>query len=188
VSVRCQAPLDDGLLADYWLGDAPAEEEERVEEHLLGCAACSGRLRALAAIGDGVRRLARGGAFDVVVGASFVEEAARLGLRVREYRVPAGGRVECTVTPDDDLLISRLQGDFRDVARLDLVTQVEGFPQQRVEDIPVDPSAPEIVLSGAMPLLRALGETVVRMRLLAPEPGGDRLVGEYTFAHTPHAG
>ena len=188
MSVRCAGPLDDGLLADYWLGDTPAAEQDRVEEHLLGCAECSGRLRALAAIGDGVRRLAHGGAFDVVVGPSFVEDAARRGLRIREYRVPAGGRVQCTVTPDDDLMISRLQGDFQGVTRLDLVARVEGFPDQRVEDIPVDPSAPEVVLSGAMPMLRALGQTVVRLRLLAPEPDGDRLVGEYTFAHTPHAG
>jgi hypothetical protein len=188
VSARCEAPLADGLLLDYWLGDTPTAEEERVEEHLLGCGACSARLRALATIGDGVRRLACGGAFDVVVGPSFVEEAARLGLRVREYRVPAGGRVECTVTPEDDLMISRLQGDFRGVARLDLVAQVEGFPDQRMEDLPVDPSAPEIVLSGAMPMLRALGRTAVRLRLIAPGLDGDLLVGEYTFAHTPHAG
>ena len=37
----------------------------------------------------------------------------RQGLRVREYRVPAGGRVDCTVTADDDLLVSHLEGDFR---------------------------------------------------------------------------
>jgi hypothetical protein len=187
VSSRCPAPLGHELLTDYWFGDASAADAESVEEHLLGCGECSGRLRQLLAIGEAVRRLAHRGAFELVVARSFVDDAARRGLRVREYRVPSGGSVHCTVAPEDDLLVSRLQGDFRGIARLDLVAQVEDLPEHRVEDIPVDPSAPEILVSGAMPALRALGPCVVRMRLVAPEPDGDRLVGEYTFHHTPHA-
>jgi hypothetical protein len=36
-----------------------------------------------------------------------------------------------------------------------------------------------------MPALRALASSTTRLRLLAREPCGDRLVGEYTFVHTP---
>ena len=125
------------------------------------------------------------GAFGVVVSPSFLETASRQGLRVREYRVPAGGRVACTVTTEDDLLVGRLQGDFRDVSRLDLVVQVEDGPEHRIEDLPISPSSPEVILAQAMPALRALGSSTIRMRLLASEPEGDRVVGEYTFAHTP---
>jgi hypothetical protein len=35
-----------------------------------------------------------------------------------------------------------------------------------------------------MPEIRALGSRVSRLRLLAHDAGGDRLLGEYTFAHT----
>jgi hypothetical protein len=59
-------------------------------------------------------------------------------------------------------LVSYLQGDFRGVSRLDLVAQ-------------------------AMPALRALPSSTMRMRLLAREAEGDRLIGEYTFAHTARA-
>ena len=134
---------------------------------------------------DGLRRLAHQGAFQVVVSPSFLETAGRRGLRIREYSVPPGGRVACTVTAEDDLLVSRLQGDFSGVTRLDLVAQTEGQPEEHAYDLPVDPSAHELIVAQAMPAMRALGSSVVRLRLVAPEPTGDRVLGEYTFAHTP---
>jgi len=49
----------------------------------------------------------------------------------------------------------------------------------------VSASARELIVAQSMPYLRAMGSSVTRIRLLAHEAGGDRLVGEYTFAHTP---
>jgi Putative zinc-finger len=183
----CSEPLDLATLVDYWFGDLDGPDLDRVEEHLLECDACGSVMRSLMATGDGVRRLAREGAFGVVVSPSFLETASRQGLRVREYRVPAGGRVDCTVTPADDLLVSYLEGDFRGVSRLDLVVQVEDGPEHRVFDLPVSPASPELIVAQAMPALRALPSATMRMRLLAREGEGDRLVGEYTFAHTASA-
>lgn len=188
MNARCPEPLGLPALIDYWLGDLGEPEEEGVEEHLLGCEACSADLRWFVAVGDGVRRLARQGAFSVVIGPSFLEAASRQGLRIREYTVPPGGRVACTVTAEDDLLVSRLQGDFRGVPRLDLVVQVQGGSEQRVEDLPVGPSSSELILAQSMPALRALPSGIMRLRLLAHEHGGDRLLGEYTFDHTRHGG
>jgi hypothetical protein len=183
----CREPLDLATLVDYWFGDLDGSDLDRVEEHLLECDACGSALRSLVATGDGVRRLAREGAFGVVVSPAFLETASRQGLRIREYRVSAGGRVACTVTADDDLLVGRLQGDFRGVSRLDLVVQVEDGPEHRVFDLPVSPSSPEVIVAQAMPALRAMPSSTMRMRLLARESEGDRLVGEYTFAHTASA-
>jgi hypothetical protein len=187
VSTRCPEPLDTGVLVDYWFGELSALEQDRVEEHLMECPECGRVLRDLAAIGEGVRRLTHRGAFHVVVSLSFLEEASRRGLRVREYRVPPGGGVACTVTAEDDLVVARLQGDFSGVTRLDLVAQTEGLPEERVLDLPVPPSARELLVAQSMPVLRGMGSCVTRMRLVACEPGGDRLLGEYTFAHTPSA-
>jgi hypothetical protein len=181
----CPEPLDLATLVDYWFGDLDGPDLDRVEEHLLECDACGAVLGSLMSTGDGVRRLAHQGAFTVIVSPSFLETASRQGLRVREYRVPAGGRVACTVTADDDLLIGRLQGDFRGVSRLDLVVQFEDGREHRVFDLPVSPSSPEVIVAQAMPAVRALPSSTTRMRLLAREGEGDRLVGEYTFAHTP---
>jgi hypothetical protein len=184
VSPGCAKPLDGRALVDYWFGELLASELDRVEEHLLECAQCSRDLSELVAIGDGVRRLAHQGAFQVVVSPAFLETAGRRGLRIREYSLPPGGRAACTVTAEDDLLISRLQADFRGVTRLDLVALTEGHPEQRFEGLPVDPAAPELILAQAMPAMRALGTALVRLRLVVPEPTGDRVLGEYPFAHT----
>lgn len=185
MSTGCQRPLDLETLVDVWFKEGPARDEERVEEHLLGCDECSGRLRALATLGEGVRSLAREGAVQLVVTPSFLEHAAREGLRTREYRVASGERVDCTVTPEDDLLVSRLVADFTGVSSVDVVTEVVGRGEHRVEDVAVSPDASELILAQAMPAMRALGPSLVRMRLFAHEEAAERLLGEYTFAHTP---
>lgn len=185
MSAGCEQPLELGTLVDFWFKEGSAPDEERVEEHLLGCDECSGRLRALVTLGRGVRRLAHEGAVQVVVTPSFLERAARDGLRTREYLVAPGEQVACTVTPEDDLLVSRLQADFRRVSRLDVVSEVEGRGEHRIEDVPVSTDATELILAQAMPAMRALGRAVVHVRLLARDEANERLLGEYTFAHTP---
>ena len=181
----CERPLDLATLLDYWFGDAAPPEQDRVEEHLVECGACSGQLRSFVALGDAIRRVAREGAVQVIVTPAFLATAAREGRRTREYRVLPGGRVDCTVTPEDDLLVGRLQADFEGVSRLDVVSDWEGRPEERIEDVPVRPDAGELIVAQPMPALRALGPSVLRVRLLAHEETGERLLGEYTFAHSP---
>jgi hypothetical protein len=183
MSVRCGRPLGLAALLDYWLDREPPDDA--VEEHLLACDSCSGRLQELVSLGDGVRRLAREGVVAMVVTPSFLARAAQEGLQTREYRVPPGGRVDCTVTREDDLLVGRLQGDFRGMTRLDVVAATEGGTELRIEDVPIGPEATELIVAQAMPAMRLLGRSRHRYRLLAHDPGGDRLIGEYTFDHTP---
>jgi len=114
-------------------------------------------------------------------------ESLRSG-RVREREHLPGGSVACTVTPEDDLLLTRLEADFNGVSRLDVVSNWEGGPEQRLEDVPVSPDARELIMAQAMPALRALGHTVLRVRLVAQEERGERLLGEYTLAHSPTRG
>jgi hypothetical protein len=187
--VACAAPLDLAALLDYWLGELAPEAEERAEEHLLGCAACSERLGDLAALAGGVRRLATLGVVRAVVTSAFLERLAAEGLRVQEYRVAPGGSVACTVTPRDDLVAARLTADLRGAGRVDLVQcDAAGREQARLADIPVEGSAEEVVLLERMDHLRALPASVTLMRLVAPGAAGERVLGEYTFVHTPTAG
>jgi hypothetical protein len=184
VSAACTQPIAPEALLDYWLGDGNASAVDAIEEHLLGCGSCSSRLRGLVALGEGVRRLAREGAVEVVVTESFLDYAEEQGLRTREYRVSPGGRVDCTVTAHDDLLVSRLQADFGGVSRLDVVAAQEGSPMRRLEDVPVSPDATELIVVQCMPMVRPLGRCRLVVRLLSQERGGERLVGEYTFDHS----
>lgn len=181
----CESPLPLATLEGYWFGELPVPESERVEEHFFACAGCGARLRALAALGEGVRRLAGEGAVPLVVGPCFLEAASRAGLRTREYSVPPGGRVACTVKLQDDLLVGRMRADFRGVSRLDVLVEMPGQPGQRIEDVPVSPDASELILLQAMPAARALGRAELHIRLVAREGGLERVLGDYTFDHAP---
>jgi hypothetical protein len=182
----CAEPLDLVALIDYWLGDLGPDEEAPVEEHLLGCAACSERTADLVALAGGVRRLATLGVVRAVVTAAFLRRLADEGLRVREYRLAPGGRVACTVTPPDDLVAVRLTADLRGARRVDLVEcDADGREEGRLEDISISASAQEVILLERIDVVRALPACVLRMRLDAPEADGERLLGEYTFVHTP---
>ena len=176
--------LSTEALEDYWFGDLPETEADTAEGHLLECASCSARLEDLLRLRAGVREMVRTGRVPVVVGPSFLGAAAREGLRVREYAVGPGERVACTVTPDDDLVVSRLRADLRGVPRVDLIAEPEEGPAVRAEDVPFDAASGEVVVAQSTPILRALPTSTFRMRLVAPATdGGQRLLGEYPVAH-----
>lgn len=185
VAGGCRTPLELPALVDYWFGELSEAAAERVEEHLFACDGCGSELRALVSLGDGVRRLAHRGAVSMVVTPSFLEATSRAGLRTREYAVSPGGRVACTVTATDDLLISRMRADFTGVSRLDVLARAEGQPEARIEDIPIRQDAEELIVAQSMPWVRALGPTLLRFRLVARDGSAERVLGDYTFEHTP---
>ena len=183
MSQACASPLDVATLVDYWFDESADSDLDHIEEHLLGCDACSRRLQALATLGEGVRRVAREGRIQVLVAPSFLDTAAREGLKLREYRLAPGDRVACTITPEDDLVFARVTADFHGVSRLDLTASIDGGPEERIEDVPVGDDTRELVVLQSTPFLRGMKHEVMRMRLVSVEAGGDRLLGEYTFAH-----
>ncbi len=183
---NCPNPIDAAVLADYWTAALPASEEETVEEHLLGCDACGERLREVIALAEGVRNLAREGSLRVVVSEAFLERAAQEGLRIRQYAPPPGGGVQCTVTPEDDLVIGRLAAKLEGAKRVDLsICDGQGTEQLRLSDIPVNPRAGSVIVQESINFLKAAPTSTMIMRLVTvDEAGGDHLLGEYTFNHT----
>lgn len=169
-------------LVEYWFGE---RDDEALEEHLLGCAECTARLEELAALGAGIRAAFRSGALRAVLPRAFLEALKREGLRLREYRVPPGGSVNCTLLADDDFVVSRLQAPLAGVERVDLVIGEPGGPDATYEDIPFDPAAGEVLVVPSAAALRALPAHTARMRLFAVGAGGKKPLGEYTFVHTP---
>ena len=96
-------------LLDYWFGDTDEAATEAIDAHLFGCDACGMQLDRIAALAQGVRAAFAAGSLGVVVSPRFVDRLAERGLRVREYRVPLNGSVNCRVAREDDVLVSRLQ-------------------------------------------------------------------------------
>jgi hypothetical protein len=173
---------DRATLVAYWLGELDESQEAAIEEHYLGCAECSAQLAEVEALADGVRRAFAGGLIRAVVTPRFVEQLRSRGLRLREYRVPCNGSVNCSVAPEDDVLLSRLQVPLDGVERVDLIVG-----DRRFEDVAFDAASGEVVVAPSIAYIRTMPAYRNVMRLVAVEAGGERVLGEYTFHHSPHS-
>jgi hypothetical protein len=185
-ALSCQSPLEWDALIAYWLGELNPDDELRTEEHYLGCAECSRRLELLIAIARDVRELIKISGVNMVITDRFVRRLAARGLKVREYRIPVNGSVNCTVTPDDNFVLGRLLAPLDQVQRLDMVyVDSEGKSEMRLEDIPFIPESGAVVFSTRIEALRALPACTIRVRLLDVADHSERTLGEYTFNHAP---
>jgi hypothetical protein len=184
--MSCPKPIDAAVLADYWLAALAQPEEEATEEHLLGCDQCGARLREVISLVDGVRKIAREGSVRMVVSDSFLKRASEEGLRVRQYTLPTGGGVQCTVTAEDDFLVARLAANLTGAKRIDLCFCDErGAEQLRLPDIPVHSESSEIIYQESITFAKALPTSKLIARLVTfDEAGAEHLLGEYTFNHT----
>jgi hypothetical protein len=180
----CIRAIPTSALLAYWMGETVAEEAS-LEEHLMACAHCSARLETLVRLGQGIRRATRSGNFHGVLSAPFVEALRQDGMRIREYRLQPNSSVACTVTPDDDLVVSYLSAPLRDVQHLDLVFEdLVAGRALRMTDVAFDPATEEVVLAPNITELRAFDTGRRRARLIAVQDGVERELGSYTFDHT----
>lgn len=113
---------------------------------------------------------------------AIVDRLRAKGLRVREYRIPPNGSVNCSVAPADDLVIGRMEAPLRGVSRVDAIVLYEG--QIRLADIPFDAESGEVVLAPSIAHLRTLFAHREVVRLVAVEAGEERVPEEYTFNHS----
>ena len=184
--MNCTTPIDAATLADYWLAAIRDQEEEAVELHLLSCDQCGDRLREVIALAEGVRKLACAGSLRMIVSETFRKSVEEQGLRVRQYNLPAGGSVQCTVTAEDNVLFACLAANLSEAKRVDLcLCDPSGAEQLRLEDIPIDAGASAVVFQESMTFAKTLPTTQMIARLVAFDAtGAERLLGEYTFNHT----
>ena len=186
---HCATPIEVERLVAWWLGELPAAADAPIEEHLFACAYCTRRLEELAALASGIRAAVRGGAVHAVISQPFLEYMKGQGMRIREYRLAPGERVACTIGASDDAVVSRLQVPLAGVTRVDAVQSLDlgdgRLQQWRLEDVPFDPKADEMLSLPSAAALKKLPAHTFRVQLVAVDAAGERSLGEYTFAHTP---
>ena len=181
---KCTAPIEFSALTEYWLDELDEAAGARIDEHLFGCQECSAKLDEIIALTGGVRAAFRRGTVRAFVTEAFVRRLAEHGVRLREYRVPHNGSVNCTVAPADEVLVARLQAPLTDVTRLDAHSYIGDAQPEVFRDIPFDPASGEVVLTPKIAHLRAAPSHLSRVRLVAVDANGERVVGDYTFNHT----
>ncbi len=180
----CHAPLGYPELVAYWIGELDEAAQARVEEHLLGCGQCSDRLAGLIALGGAVRKAFAQGAVRAFVTDAFVRRLIEQGMRLREYRVARNGSVNCTVAREDDYVVAHLEAPLEGVTRVDAISCIADAPAEVLRDIPFDAASGEVVTLPPMARLRAMPSHQQRVRLVAVDETGERVLGEYTFNHS----
>lgn len=154
----------------------------------MGCAHCTRRLEGLAATAEGIRAAVKRGALGLSLTPRFLQAMKDMGLRIREYPAAPGETINCTITAQDDAVVSRLKAPLAGVGRLDALhsVEIEGrFERWRDEDVSFDREAGEVLLLPAAANLRKMPAHIWRMQLVAMDEAGERQLAEYTFAHTP---
>lgn len=182
----CAAPLTLPVLLEYWFGELAPDREQPMEEHLLACNHCANRLREIVNLGSAIRSSFQRGEIAAVISLTFVEKMKVEGLRLREYAVPCGGSVQCTISAADDAVVAYLQAPLEGVKRLDLLLLNErGEPPVKLLDIPFDPAVGEILFCPSASVLKTMPAHTDRIRLVAVDESGEHTIGDYTFIHTP---
>jgi hypothetical protein len=181
----CNAPMALAALVEYWLGELDKTAEGKIDEHLLGCSGCSEMLAELVGLARGIRTAFREGAVHAFVTDAFVKGLAEQGVRLREYRVVHNGSVNCTVAPEDEVIVARLEAPLAGVSRLDAISYTStDAPAEISRDIPFNATSGQVVFTPKTAQLRLMPSYQHRVRLVAVDASGERVVGNYTFNHT----
>lgn len=170
-------------LADYWTADLPPEALERLEAHVFECASCARLLADAESLRHGVVMLVRAGAFQAFVTDALLNRLSRDGVRVRTYSLGPGESVACAAWEGDDVILTRLRGDFTGVTAVEAVMRLEsGEEIGRSGDVPVSPGATELLLALPGSMIREAPAIPMRLTLRAQVPH-ERVLAEYTFDH-----
>lgn len=183
--MTCPHLIEFGTLVEYWLGELDEGAERPIEEHLLGCDACGARLDEIISLSSGIREAFERGAVHAFVTEGFVQGLARRGVRLREYSVPRNGSINCTVHPEDQLLVARLEAPLEGVSRVDAIRGGDA-PAHVFRDIPFDPRSGAVVLTPKIAVLRGMPSHCAQVRLVAVEGDTQRVIGDYTFMHSQY--
>lgn len=186
---RCGDPIGLETVTAYWLGELDAGAETAVESHYFGCAYCSAHVAAIARIAAGVRAGLRDGLVRAMITPPFLAFMKAQGMRIREYRLRPGGLVACTIRAEDDAVVGHMEADLDGVTRVDAVERLDlgdgRVTRWRVEDVPFDAAAGEVMTLPSAAGLRTMAAHTLHVELVAVGEGGERSLGAYTFAHTP---
>ena len=181
---NCKTPIEFSALIEYWLDELDEAAEARIDEHLFDCQECGAKLDEIIALAGGVRTAFGQGAIRAFITDAFVKRLAEQNMRLREYRVPRNGSVNCSVASEDEVVVARLEAPLDGVARLDAHSYFGDAQPEVFRDIPFDPVSGEVVLMPKLAHLRVAPSHLYRVRLVAVDASGEREVGGYTLNHT----
>ena len=174
-----------GELADYWTSDITPDDADQIETHVFDCERCARMVAEADRLRAGIGTLARSGNIQAFVTDAVLNRMARDGVRVRYYALNPGESVRCAVWSDDDVLVTRLRGNFAGVESVDAdLTLDSGEEWAHTSDIPVPAGATELVMALPAAVVRTAPNSPMRLRLRASSgTPQEEVLAEYVFQH-----
>jgi hypothetical protein len=145
VNARCSSPLAFETLVAYWAGDLEPNESDAVEEHVMGCAACTESSARVAAVTEAIRAQ-----IPPILSRDAVATLRGRGVRVVDNPVAPGERRTVAFPPNVDVLLHRLGGiDLSWATRVGMTVSVEetGDVIFESDDVPFDREAGEVLIA-----------------------------------------
>ena len=106
-------------------------------------------------------------------------------MRVREYFIPQGGSVYCSVSPQDEVLVGRLLAPLEGVSRVDVAVRLSlKDGEEWAYDVPFDVASGQVLIAPKISQVRKLPTQDVYIRLLAVDDKSSREIGRYTLHHS----
>lgn len=142
---QCSSPIAFETLVAYWSGDLTPGEVDAVEEHAMGCAACTEASARVAAVAQAIRAQ-----IPPFVTPESVAKLRARGLRVVDNPVRPGERRRVHFEQDVDILLHRLGGlDLKRAERVEVTVKVEetGDVIFQNHDAPFDRENGEVLIA-----------------------------------------
>ena len=177
--------LTTGELADYWTPDVAEADLDRVESHVFACAACAARLADAERLRRRIGDIVRAGAFHAVITDAVLNTLSRDGVRIRTYTVEPGESIQCAVWAEDEIMVTRLRGDFSGVSSVSAVMRLEnGVELDRAVDVPIRDGSTELLLAMSADQIRRAPDAPIHLVVTrgSNSIGGEALA-EYVFDH-----
>jgi hypothetical protein len=133
---RCARPVPFDRLVEYWSGELAAPDELAVDEHLMGCAACTAESARVSAVTEALRA-----EIPPLLTTDGLAKLRARGLVVTENPMTPGERREVVFPKTTDILLHRLGGlDLASATRVDFRIWVEstGAPILELPNAPFD--------------------------------------------------
>jgi anti-sigma factor RsiW len=140
--MTCRSPLSWEDLVAYWAADLTPADQDRVDEHLLGCETCTAQAARVYAVVQALREV-----IPPVVTRRMLESLRARGLKVEEHAFAPGERREAIFAKGVDVLVHRLSGfELSGAQRVNVTLRVENSARVLAEI----PSAPFDVREGVL--------------------------------------
>lgn len=174
----CVTRLTWAQLVDYWAGDLPVEQQDAVDEHLIGCELCTAESMRVAAVTEAMRSI-----LPPIVSLELVEKLRQRGLSVLENPIHPGERKEILFPNAVDVLIHRLTSlPLADAVRVDFKLSGEdgGKVLIQVNDVPFDRATGSVMIA-CMKHYPGPADTVAETRVT--DSAGAQTVQVFTILH-----